>query len=197
MELGELDSTFKKSEISQLKGFLSSDSDMIRRPYDKRESHYARRTVYFGSVNPDVFLNDDTGNTRFWVIKCHRIHHLHSIDVQQLWAEVLTLYRAGETWRLTEQEVEELNANNEEYQSIDPIEERMLDWYGWGLPAEQVVMYPESSTSICMTIGITNPGRADTVAAGKAARKLTGRKPDRERKFLMPRRRDPKPPPSY
>ena len=51
VELGELESTFKKSEISQLKAFLTRDIDVVRRPYAKRDSTYPRRTVFAGTVN--------------------------------------------------------------------------------------------------------------------------------------------------
>ena len=45
-ELGELDSTFKKSDIVQLKAFLTSSEDEIRTPYAPKASKYARRCVF-------------------------------------------------------------------------------------------------------------------------------------------------------
>src|SRR5690606_6767655 len=55
VELGELDSTFRKSDIAALKSFITSNSDVLRRAYARKESQYARRTVFFGSVNPREF----------------------------------------------------------------------------------------------------------------------------------------------
>ena len=67
-ELGEIDSTFRKSDIAQLKGFLTKSKDKLRRPFGRKDSTYPRRTAFFGSVNPREFLKDETGNSRFWVI---------------------------------------------------------------------------------------------------------------------------------
>ena len=64
-ELGELDSTFKKSEISSLKAFLSNETDIIRLPYGRTELRMKRSTVFCGSVNGADFLKDRTGNRRY------------------------------------------------------------------------------------------------------------------------------------
>lgn len=58
-EIGELDSSFKK-DIARLKGFLTDDTDRVRRPYDRRESSYPRRTVFAATVNEHQFLQDPT-----------------------------------------------------------------------------------------------------------------------------------------
>ena len=55
-ELGELDSTFKKSDIEALKGFITEKVDMIRSPYDRKANKYPRRTVFYATVNDDEFL---------------------------------------------------------------------------------------------------------------------------------------------
>src|SRR5690606_39387898 len=99
VELGELDSTFRRADIAQLKAFITQDTDVLRRPYARRESTYARRTVFFGSVNPREFLHDETGNRRYWTIECESINSRHGLDMQQVWAEVLELWRAGEPHR--------------------------------------------------------------------------------------------------
>jgi len=73
VELGELASTFKKSDIDQIKAFLTKNVDFVNRKYAPAHAEYTRHTVFFASVNDDAFLNDDTGSTRFWilpVIKC-------------------------------------------------------------------------------------------------------------------------------
>lgn len=49
VELGELDSSFRK-DLARLKGFLTDDTDRVRRPYDRRESSYPRRTVFAATV---------------------------------------------------------------------------------------------------------------------------------------------------
>jgi len=186
VELGELDATFKKSDISQLKAFITKDSDTFRRPYAIEDSNYARRTVFFASVNEETFLNDPTGNRRFWTIPCESIDHSHCVDMQQLWAEVLQLYRNGEGYFLTHDEVIALNESNVQFEAVHPIEDRIRDYFGWELPPDRVVFEKKNATSVCISIGISNPTQADKNAAARALRKLSKQTPDRLKRYLVP-----------
>ena len=172
VELGELDSTFKKSDISQLKAFITNKSDVLRRAFAAKDSHYARRTVFFGSVNPKQFLNDPTGNRRFWTVEAAEINHSHNLDMQQIWAEVLTHYRNGESYFLTGDELDLLNAHNEEFTSTDPITERIISHLAWEDPPS--LWQWNTATDILISIGIDKPLRSEQTAAGDAIRKLNG-----------------------
>ncbi|PUV01280.1 virulence-associated E family protein, partial [Acinetobacter baumannii] len=118
VELGELDTTFRKSDISDLKNFISRPHDVLRKPYDRRESKYKRRTVFFASVNPKHFLHDETGNVRFWTIPVTGLNYNHGIDVQQLWAEVHHWYTKGERWWLEREEEQRLEAVNADHAQV-------------------------------------------------------------------------------
>lgn len=174
VELGELDATFKRADIAQLKAFLTKETDTLRRPFAKKESTYARRTVFFGSVNESDFLRDPTGNRRFWAIQCEKINYQHGLDMQQVWAEFLVKYQRGETWILDADEIEFLNLGNEELQAVDPVEERIKEAFSWGAGNFETAM---TATKVCQEIGIENPSELDARRAGRALRKLTGKKP--------------------
>jgi putative DNA primase/helicase len=162
VELGELDATFRKSDIAQLKAFLTRDKDILRRAYARKESEFARRTVFFASVNPKEFLHDQTGNRRFWVIECKSIEYDHGIDMQQLWAEVLTLYRAGEPWTLQGDEHNSLEEHNKTYEVIDPIEELIASGLRWNEPP--AAWRWRSATEVLAELG------RDTCTQGEATR---------------------------
>jgi hypothetical protein len=162
VELGELDATFRKSDIAQLKAFLTRDKDILRRAYARKESEFARRTVFFASVNPKEFLHDQTGNRRFWVIECKSIEYDHGIDMQQLWAEVLTMYRAGEGWTLHGEEHEALEEHNKTYEVIDPIEEIIASGLRWNEPP--AAWRWRSATEVLAELG------RDTCTQGEATR---------------------------
>ena len=51
VELGELDAKFRKSDIAQLKGFLSKSRDQMILPYERANNNYARRTSFIATVN--------------------------------------------------------------------------------------------------------------------------------------------------
>ena len=173
VELGELDATFSKSEISALKSFVTQNMDKIRRPYAAAESNFGRRTVFGGTVNEALYLNDPTGNRRFWSIEVEGFDLNHDIDMQQLWAEVLSIWQAGETWNLNKAEVEELSKHNEDFTVTDPIEERIasaFDWNMLGLGDESWV----TATDVLMKIGVREPTKGQTITAGRVLRRLNG-----------------------
>lgn len=171
VELGELDATFRKSDISQLKAFITKDQDVLRRPYARAESHYARRTVFFASVNETKFLNDPTGNRRFWTVECESIDYDHCINMQQFWAEVRELYLAGEKWILDSVEVAELNEHNQGFLSIDPMEEMVK--YGFQWDKSGTFDRWLTATEICKKLGIDHPTPQHTRAIARVLRKLS------------------------
>jgi hypothetical protein len=187
VELGELDATFRKSDIAQLKAFLTRDKDILRRAYARRESEFARRTVFFASVNPKEFLHDQTGNRRFWVIECKSIEYNHGIDMQQLWAEVLTLYRSGEPWVLQAEEHQTLEENNRSYEVIDPIEELIASGLRWSEP--QAAWRWRSATEILIELGRDTCSQGEATRAAHLIRQRNGglsRKTNGSRALLAP-----------
>jgi len=126
VELGELDATFRKSDLAQLKAFITKSLDKLRRPFAKKDSELPRRTVMAGTVNDAEFLYDTTGNRRFWVIQADAIHIDRSIDIQQLWAEVKTWFDQGETWHFNQQEQLSLNQHNSQFEVVDPVAEKII-----------------------------------------------------------------------
>jgi hypothetical protein len=187
VELGELDATFRKSDIAQLKAFLTRDKDILRRAYARRESEFARRTVFFASVNPKEFLHDQTGNRRFWVIECKSLEYDHGIDMQQLWAEVLTLYRAGEPWVLQAEEHQTLEENNKSYEVIDPIEELIASGLRWNEPP--AAWRWRSATEVLIELGRDTCSQAEATRAAHLIRQRNGgmsRKTNGGRALLAP-----------
>lgn len=188
VELGELDATFRKADIAKLKAFISQDRDDLRRPYDRLESRYQRRTVFFASVNPKQFLADDTGNVRWWTIPVTAVNYEHGIDTQQLWAEVLSWFKAGERWWLERHEEAQLEAVNEQHGQTDPIEEMILARFDWN--SDRQAAYIEmTSTEVLLAIGQDRPTKSQATQCGNILRKLTGRDARRTSKgrfYLMP-----------
>lgn len=114
IELAELNN-ISRADMSHVKSFLSSSTDRFRMPYGHRAIDVPRSTVFLGTVNLDTYLRDETGNRRFWPVRCGAID-LDGLraDRDQLWAEAVTRYDAGEKWWLT---TPELNAAAEEEQA--------------------------------------------------------------------------------
>ena len=172
VELGELDATFKKSEVSAMKAFITQPQDKLRRPYAAVESNFGRRTVFGGSVNGEEFLADPTGNRRYLTIPVEGFEFDHSVDMQQVWAEFHSLWTGGEAFFLSMDEVSELNTHNEQFTIIDPLGERIASSFGWG---PHVVMWDWMTvTDVLMKIGIREPTKGQTITGSAIIRRLNG-----------------------
>ena len=174
VELGEIDATFRKSDVAALKSFLTSDRDVLRRAYARKESTFARRTVFFASVNPKNYLHDETGNRRYWTIECEQLDHSHGIDMQQCWAQVHGLWAAGESWFLQPDEMELLNEHNKEFEVIDPIEELITNGLRW--KDEKFDWNWRSATDVLASLGRVNSTKSDVTKAGTIIRAMNGGK---------------------
>jgi len=171
VELGELDATFKKADIAQLKAFVTKTSDKVRRPYARKDSSLPRRTVFAGTVNDFQFLHDITGNRRFWPIAVDTITLDPSLDYQQLWAEVKTWYDSGERWYLNNQELNTLNQYSEQFMVNDTDIEDLLSMY----PFFGCTQWkPELMRDICSSLSIDKPTKAQTMKLANAIRKYNG-----------------------
>ena len=172
VELGELEASFKK-DISRIKGFITSPMDKIRRPYSRTESEYQRRTVFFASVNKSDFLIDDTGNTRFWTIRVRAANYRHNLDMQQVWAEVKTLFDAQEQWWLTKEEENRLELSNQDNRSVSAVGDLIQAKIAFDCP--QLCDYRRMSASeVLREIGYDKPTNAQAKEAGSALRDLLG-----------------------
>jgi predicted P-loop ATPase len=172
VEIGELDSSFKK-DIARLKGFLTAGSDKLRRPYGRTNAEYQRRTVFCATVNDENFLVDTTGNTRWWTIPVTSIDYQHTIEMQQLFAQVATYYRDGEQWWLTKSQEEMLEMQNKNHRSMSSIHERILDILAMehagetGLPAM-------TASQILLKLDIRSPSQAQFKECHTVLRELLG-----------------------
>lgn len=123
-ELGELDATFRKSDIAALKAFITEVLDEYRLPYAQTWLRRPRCTSFCGSVNEYTFLNDPTGSGRFLPVEVDGLPQVdHAIDMQQLWAQVHSWWQAGEQWWLTPAEASLRDASSGDFQAVDAVAE--------------------------------------------------------------------------
>ena len=103
VEIAEL-AAIKPGENERLKAFLTRRTDRFRPSYARHVDEFPRQAVFVGTTNADVYLRDETGGRRYLPIGCGRID-LKAIerDRDQIWAEAVHRYRAGEPWWLTEE----------------------------------------------------------------------------------------------
>jgi predicted P-loop ATPase len=148
LEMGEMMAT-KKADIEATKHFLSKAEDIYRVAYGKRTSRFPRQCVFIGTTNDREFLRDKTGNRRFWPIDVGVVKPSKSVfkdltdyEIDQIWAEAVELFKAGEQLYLSSEEEKEAQkqqeAHSEESAKAGIIEEylnRLLpeNWYELGI----------------------------------------------------------------
>jgi putative DNA primase/helicase len=191
VEIGELDSSFKR-DVSRLKGFLTNDTDKVRRPYAKVDSEYPRRTVFMATVNQHDFLVDATGNSRWWTLPVVAINHNHGIDMQQVFAQLACEMKAGAIWWLTADEEAMLAAQNDKHRTYSLVVEKLFEVVDFeGVPAEQGTIALTAS-EILQKAGFDRPTNAQAKECAAylrerlgAPRRIQGR--DKYRVVLRPK----------
>jgi len=149
VEMGEL-AGMKKAEVGAIKHFISKTVDRYRVAYGKHVTDFPRQCIIIGTTNNGEFLrNDANGNRKFWPVPVYEQaptkevwEELTEYEVGQIWAEALTLYRAGESLHLAanlEADAHGVQAEHTERDERSGAVAEFLDmplpekWYEWDI----------------------------------------------------------------
>lgn len=92
----------RKSDADARKAFLSRNTDRGRLAYARTPSTVPRTCIFVGTTNDETYLNDPTGNRRFWPVKVGRFDLGRlTADRDMLWAEAAEREAKGEYIRLS------------------------------------------------------------------------------------------------
>jgi len=100
IEISEL-SAMRRSEVEDVKRFITAKVDKYRPAYGRNMVSHPRTCVFIGTTNATEYLKDDTGNRRFWPVRCGSIDlERLRCDRHMLLAEAVHCFRTGERWWL-------------------------------------------------------------------------------------------------
>lgn len=139
IEMGELASLRKTSNIESIKEFLTRQKDRFRPPYGRRTIEIPRQCVFAASTNAETWYADETGGRRFWPVRCGEID-IDSLrrDRDQLWAEAVYLYDEGRKWWIQDGPVNAMAADEQgQRYELDPWDEIVMEWARKPIPDEQ------------------------------------------------------------
>jgi predicted P-loop ATPase len=128
IELAEL-SSLKQSGLDAHKSFLTARRDKVRPPYGRVDVTFYRHCIYGGTTNDDEFLIDETGNRRYWVARVRRKIDIAPLqrDRDQLWAEAVHRFRAGERWWFDDEEQVIADQVTDEHRAENPWAEKIVE----------------------------------------------------------------------
>ncbi len=143
VEWAEFETTVGRRGYSRLKQFMSTRVDTYRPPYGRTAKSFPRHTVLVGSTNEEEFLNDPTGDRRFWVIPTEKINIGLVRQLRDcIWAAAVAAYCQGEQWWLTEAEKKLADEANKPFRVSDTWE----DFIGEYIQPRQFVTIAELLT---------------------------------------------------
>lgn len=139
VEIGELDA-FRGTDVSRVKQFLSLRADRFRAAYGRHVKELPRCCVFFGTTNVSDYLQDRTGNRRFWPVDVGLTPATKKIwtdlpkEIDQLWAEAVVRWRAGEELYLRGALEEAAKERQEAHREVSTREGIVLDFLSRQVP---------------------------------------------------------------
>lgn len=137
LELGEL-AGIKKVDVETVKSFISRTDDKFRQSYGINVESHPRTNIIVGSTNSESgFLRDITGNRRFWPVHVTgngKYHAWDLKDVDQIWAEAIVKYRAGEELFLKGEAAADAYVQQQQAMESDDREGVIIDYLEKLLP---------------------------------------------------------------
>ena len=130
VELPEL-AALRTSDSRLQKALFSTAEDQFRMPYGRTTQKFPRQCVFVGTTNDTEYLSDPTGNRRYWVITCGEDIDLEGLerDRDQLWAEAVARYEAGEKWWMTREETAMAEAQAESRVHVQAVDDAISNWW--------------------------------------------------------------------
>lgn len=182
-EAGELGSTTRRADKDALKHFLTIRRVTVRVPYAKHAISKPALASFIGTINSDGggLLDDSTGNRRYLIVELQEIDWSYtSLDIDQVWAEAVAAYNAGENWRLDRDEGAQSDEIKERYVIRDPLEDWISKFFEidpahpeWEIPTTDII----DSLHIAGW-RMSSGSKSESMAVAAALRSLGAVKPD-------------------
>ena len=141
-----------KSEASDIKRFITTDTDRYRPPYGRQEVAYPRTCIFWATANHPCALEEAAGNRRFLNFECGVTQpQAPASDIKhtrtQLWAEACYIYKAcyshGEPLVLPREVEADAAANQESSRNVPLWETHARAYTTTVVPANWQTYTPE------------------------------------------------------
>ncbi len=128
-------SHYVKKDFNTIKEILTRGSIQEREHYGKGQKKYRRRASFVATLNDAHFLSDEDGERRFWTHKAMKIDYQKSINIDQVYAQALTLYSEGFEYWENQDEIALRRKENRKYATHNMTKELIFKCFK--LPSTQ------------------------------------------------------------
>lgn len=141
VEIAELEA-FRNSDVNRIKQFVSQQADRFRAAYGRHVAERPRCCVFFGTTNSTAYLQDRTGNRRYWSVDVGQRPPMKSVfrdldsEVDQLWAEAVTRWKEGEPLDLPVELEGDAREDQEAHREASPREGAIVEFLSRKVPAD-------------------------------------------------------------
>lgn len=120
-ELAEVEQSLKPNNVAILKDIITASIDIYRPKWGKL-ANYVRRSSFIATCNTSYFLQDVTGNRRFWVIPCKKPFNIERLlrdnDIfLKAYKQAFNILQSEglQSFRLTKSETLQLENRNDQH----------------------------------------------------------------------------------
>jgi putative DNA primase/helicase len=147
-EVSELGSSLRRGDRDALKGFITQEWHTYRKPWGKSSITKPTLCNFVGTINPETgFLDDPTGHRRFLPIHVEAIDkgYQSAVDINQLWAQLVHLYKSGTSPELSPEERRALTEVYQHHEIENPLQTYLQKYFE---------ILPDNDTLRCFTADI-------------------------------------------
>ena len=123
----QLETIFGK-DFNSMKAIIKAPFVTNRKTWHRFSKKRQRICSFMGSVNNPKFLTDSE-NRRYLVFTAEKMLFNHEINMNQVWAQALSLLEEGNTYWFSQEELKVLNEINDIYRQVPPEEEWLQKLY--------------------------------------------------------------------
>lgn len=168
--LEEIDE-LRLGDINQLKAMVTLPAVNERRAYGHYKENRPHIASFCGTTNQPEFLNDPTGSRRWLPFTVVHIDdpYTHPVDYAGVYGQALMLWKKGFRYWFDEEEIAQVNARNERFETASLETDLLLAFFRVPMPGEECMFLTVGEILQHINGGMKNPLSA--VKVGLALRK--------------------------
>ena len=117
------------ADLNRLKALTSTGVIYLRRPYGHYAETQIRHASFAATVNDLQSLPDDNESRRFLCFEATRIDYQSPVRHADIYAQALALFRRGEKYWFSGEDIRKINENNETFRQRSPEEELFFTYF--------------------------------------------------------------------